>query len=181
MPIKAGLRDAEAIIPVLDPGYADLSEAEYGELKDVAVKVAQAAFDRYEQRAKYVVMGRLHYSPKTGWVSKYEPGQPQVCLGFYATESQARAAAESMAIQRATWEHWHVWIIPYWRNTPASFGKARKEALSAAEQGPSPAEEFSHKYWWREANPDADESEYPGPPEKDLKAECPICGQTESE
>ena len=127
MAIKYGKTEIRKIAKLLDEG--DFESAE-----DAADALLSAALEVLEARARFTVVGQLHYSPKGGgWLDKDDAAAAKVCLGFYSTEGDAQQAAESLVYSTQTHEQFLVWHLPVEHKTPAQVYKDRKEAHNQRE------------------------------------------------
>lgn len=172
MSLNIGVRDVKSAAGVLDQEYDSAEEA--------AKALLEFAFDLYESKAKWTVVGQLLRSD--GTVDPATAEASKVALGAYGTETQARNAASSLVMANATGEMFRCWALPIWNGTPATFHKARKEAKKTDAMGDTPADKLVHINQWTEDNPGKDRSEYPGMPQLDPRGDCPICGsETEVE
>lgn len=122
--LNIGKRDVTRIADVLDQDY-DSAE-------DAARAVLEECFALYEAKAKFAVVGQLHYSPEGGWTSRGDALASMVSLGNYGTEKAAYNDALSFAISSATSEQFRAWVLPVYHGTPASYFSKRKEAKKEA-------------------------------------------------
>lgn len=167
MALKAGKRDIAALIEVLDADYDTVEQA-----AEVAIV---KAWEMYEAKAKWTVVGQM--SRASDGESADPAEASKIGLGRYGTEKQAIKAAEGLVYSSATHEEFRAWVLPVWNDSPATFFKQRKELAKKDIQGATHAELLSHKTNWQHNNPHRPESEYPGAPEPEVRSLCPICGQ----
>lgn len=119
MAINIGKRDVQAMAEVLD--------GDYESVEDAAAAALAFAFERYESKAKFTVVGQLHYSPEGGWANRADAQASMVALGRYGTETAAYNDAKSFAISTATGEQFRAWVLPVFHGTPAAYYSKRKE------------------------------------------------------
>jgi hypothetical protein len=164
--LTIGKRDVSRAAAVLDQ--------EYDSVEDAAKAMLEFAFDLYEEKAKWTVVGQLLRSD--GTVDPATAEASKVALGAYGTETQALNAASSLVVSTQTNEMFRCWALPIWQGTPASFHKARKEAKKSDAMGDTPADKLIHINQWFAENPGKDRKDYPGMPQIDPRGDCPICG-----
>lgn len=124
MALKPGKRDIQALARMMDQDWDSLDDA--------AEAVLAKAWELYEAKAKYTVVGQLYYAK--GYVDPDEARAAKVALGNYSTERQARQAAESLWYSTQTHEEFRSWVLPVHHGTPASFYADRKKAREEAER-----------------------------------------------
>lgn len=166
MPLTIGKRDVAKA--------ADLLEQEYESAEDAAQALLEFAFDLYEKKAKYTVVGQLRYS--NGFVDPASEEAVKIALGAYGTETQAINAARSLVLSTSTNEEFRAWPLPVWHGTPAAFFKERKKLIGVRELGATPTDKLIHFMQWERDNPDKDRDEYPGVEAPDPRGDCPFCG-----
>jgi hypothetical protein len=164
--LNIGKRDVARAVDVL--------EREYETAEEAAQAVLEFAFELYEEKAKWTVVGQLLRSD--GLVDPSTAEASKVSLGAFGTETQARNAASSLVVSTATGEMFRCWVLPIWQGTPAGFQKARKESKKTTGQGVTPADRLVHISQWTADNPGKSRDEYPGMPQLDPRGDCPICG-----
>lgn len=127
--VKPGVKDIKAMVEVLEGEYADAKEA--------AKAVLEAAFEIYEGKSKWMILGALVKDP-TGRTDPITA--ERVCFGPYGTETQARAAQAQLFYSTATGEEFVRWLLPMNHGTPAAWFRKRKQAREAAEEAVGDAE-----------------------------------------
>lgn len=168
MALSIGKRDVTRIAKVLDQDYETV--------EDAARAVLEAAFELYESKAKFTVVGQMYYAPDGGWLDKDDAAASKVALGRYGTEIQARDAAESLTISGPTGEQFLAWVLPVFHGTPHAYFKARAEERKRAEatHGTDRERALQRRIDWFKANPGA----LTLPPDIDDDIEyCASCGQ----
>lgn len=116
--LKPLKRDIKAIMPALN--------ADYDSTEDAAEAILARAWDIYEDKAKFIVVGQLRYSPKGGWITKDDADVTKVAMGPYTTLKQAESAMDSLTLSAQTGETFRTWAIEYWHSTPFLWFKERK-------------------------------------------------------
>lgn len=124
----------------LTPSSADvrklaklLDEGEFDSAKDMAQAALEMAFEAYESRANFVIVGQLHYSPDLGYAK--DQGD-KVAFGPYGTLGKARDAFSQLAYGSATNEEFKCWLLPYHQGTPAQWFLHRKKVRQLQEDVP---------------------------------------------
>lgn len=120
--LSIGKRDVQAMADVLDGDYETVEEA--------ARAAMEFAFARYEEKAKFTIVGQAAYTPDGGWLSPENAAATKVALGRYGTEKAAINDALSFAIG-STGEQFKAWVLPVHHGTPASYFTKRKDAKKA--------------------------------------------------
>ncbi|WP_432482559.1 hypothetical protein [Kineococcus esterisolvens] len=116
------------------------------------------AWELYEERGQYTVVGQMYYSPEHRWLDPADAQAAKVALGRYATEGQARKDAESLVIGGATGEEFRTWVLPVWNGTPATYfahrlQERKRQAMKA--NGPAEEAELERRIQWFKDHPDA--------------------------
>lgn len=119
-----GVRDVKAMAGVLD--------REYDTLEDAARAVLETAWELYEKRARFVVVGHVH-DPENPPTDVDDARVEWVCLGPFGTLKQAQGAGSSLGYSSQTGEVSRWAAIPYWTGTPAAWYKGRKANAKASE------------------------------------------------
>ena len=115
MNISFGKRDVTQIAKVLEGDFASADEA--------AEAVLSAAWELYESKAQYVVIGSSR-RPLEGL-------DAHVSLGLYGTRTQAQNAGHALAYSASTGEEFDWLVLPVAWGTPASGLHAwRKKAFA---------------------------------------------------
>jgi hypothetical protein len=125
--IKPTKTDAKGLREILDPDWKELDASQLAVLDEIAMACCEAAFQLYEDKAKYAVVGQLLYGP---YEAIMQPDEDKVSLGFYSTVIQAQNAAEGLT--RATGgatEVFRSWVLPVWHGTPAAWHSQRVAAI----------------------------------------------------
>lgn len=117
-----------------------LAEAE--SVEEAAKAAMDYAFEVYESRAKFVVVGRVAYSK--GYVKPQDARASTVAVGPYSTEGKALAGAQSLLYSAATHEEAKTYVLPMFSGSPSAWYAQRKKA--------SDGEGMSA--WWKTSNPD---------------------------
>lgn len=89
----------------------------------------EIAWGLYEAKGKYVVVAQVYY--EDGYLSDSDGRASKVCLGPYGTETQAKAAGESLAFSASSGAQLRWWLVPIEHGTPAAWHKRRKEEREA--------------------------------------------------
>lgn len=119
--------DIKAIVKILD-------SEEYESAEAMARALLDRAWQLLQERARFTVVGQLRYSRQNGgYVDADDARAAKVCLGLFATESDARRAGESLAYSAATGEEFRWWLLPVEHATPAEIYAARQKAHRLAE------------------------------------------------
>lgn len=116
--IKWGKAEVNAMAECLDNDFGSAEEAAMA-----ALALAESLF---EKRAKFVVVGQLA-STREGPLKASDPAAVRMSLGWYSTEGDARAAAESLWSNGPNGETFKVWVLPVHHGTPADFHRDRRE------------------------------------------------------
>lgn len=103
--------------------FGEILNGDYADLDEAAQTILAAAWDLYQEREKYAVVGRLR---STGPMVPGEPAPECVVLGGYATEGDAWAAMKSLTSSTQTGEQFAVWTIPTYGGSPHDYFKHRK-------------------------------------------------------
>lgn len=126
MPIKTGKTEVEKMLKVLDEKHETM--------RDAAVAVLAAAVQIVEDRAKFVVVGQIKWDQtlEGGYADLEQRKASKVCLGFFSTAGDARAAAESLVYSSQTHEEALAWTLPVAHESAASWYAKRKAANEKA-------------------------------------------------
>lgn len=119
MPLKAGKTEVRAVAAAIEPEFKNLTPEQRLEVEEVALAALEVAWEQYEKKAKFTIVGQVATKPGE------EPGD-KVALGRYGTETQAKAAALGLAYSAQTHESAFVWVLPVFHGTPNDWYKARK-------------------------------------------------------
>lgn len=123
MALKPGKREIKKFLETL--------EDEYDSPEDAALAALQAAWDIYEDKAMWTVVGQIHYDPfDGGWKDPTDARVARIALGRYATEKQAEAAASSLRVG-ANGEEFKAWVLPVHHGTPHSYFTEKKKEKQA--------------------------------------------------
>lgn len=112
---------------------AVLRDGEFDSADEAAAAVLEAAWDLYEAKSKFIIVGQLYYAPGEGFIQPEDPRALKVALGPYGTESQANKAQASLLYSGATGEEFRRWVLPIHHGTPNTWFVARKKAREQAE------------------------------------------------
>jgi len=117
--IKPLKRDIAKMVTLLDTDEDGLC------VEDMALRALTLAWEVYEARAKFTVVGQVvrHNGVK---LPLGEERATKVCLGNFGTESTAKSAAMSLFWSTATMEQARMWVIPIHHGTPATWYTQRK-------------------------------------------------------
>lgn len=111
---------------------AALLEGDFDSAEAAAAAALALAESMWQARSKYTVVGQLART-MAGTLDPSEPEAVKVALGWYSTEGDARAAAESLTISTATKEEWRAWVLNVAHCSPAELMVERKRELQALE------------------------------------------------
>lgn len=114
--------DAISLTP-LKKHVADLAallNEDHDSAEDAARAVLEAAWQMYEERAKYTVVGQVKSGDRKG---------DKIALGWYSTAGQAKAEGLKLAYSAQTHEEHWTWVLPVWHGTPHSYYAKRKHDL----------------------------------------------------
>jgi hypothetical protein len=112
---------------------AEVLDADYDTVDDAALAALKAMDDIFASRAKFVVVGQLCSSPEQSVIPGSDPKAIRISMGWYSTEGDAKAAADSLWSSLATGEQFKVWVLPVHHGTPFEFHKLRKTHYEALE------------------------------------------------
>lgn len=148
MNVKFGKKEVTSLIKVMDKDYPSMEEA--GEA------ILQHAWDLYEARAKFAVVGQCYYSD--GYLDEDDVRASRVILGPFSTRKQAEAAGRSLAYSPGTGEQSRWIAAALWHDTPAAWYRERqrdRQRLEQASSDDTPPRELRHQHVlaWMEANP----------------------------
>ena len=124
--LTIGKRDVTKLATALEAG-------EFTGPEDMAKAALELAFEIYEAKSAWMIVGQLRYQPGQGFLRATDAHGEKVALGPYGTEKQAITAGESLAYSNQTGEEFRWWVLPIHRGTPAAWFKARKLARQEAE------------------------------------------------
>jgi len=125
MALTIGKRDVGVIAQLLDEEYETAEEA--------AEALIVAAWELYESKAKWTVVGQLYSSPLKGYIDPNGEDVSKVALGRYGTEKQALTAARQLVFGNATAETFRAWVLPVTHGSPAEYYKLRSQVKKKAE------------------------------------------------
>lgn len=128
MGVPIGKRDITRVAKILSD--ESLTTAE-----EAAEAALRAAFEIYESRAVWAVVGQLKWADAARVPADRAD---KICLGLFATESSARAAGRMLAFNTKTNETFRWWMLPVWHGTPDKYYVARRDAKQEAAAKPSP-------------------------------------------
>lgn len=138
MSLTIGKRDIKAVVTHLDQ--------EWDDVEDLAQALLRTAWEIYETRSKYTVVGQLWKRPNGEEVTDRNE-LDTVAVGVYGTEAQAKLAAVSLAYSTQTHEMHRTMVVPLWWGTPATYYAERKrlqeEAASAERTGRAAPDQIS--------------------------------------
>lgn len=134
--IKIGVTDVQKLAKALDAG-------EFSSAEDMALAALEIAYQMYEDKAQFVIVGQLHYAGRSGYAKS---NGDRVALGPYSTLGDAKAAGTSLSLSAATKEEFRWWMLPYHHGTPATWFKARKMARYDEEAPLTSAERIIVRY-----------------------------------
>ncbi|MFC0622847.1 hypothetical protein [Kribbella deserti] len=148
MALSIGKRDIAKMVTVLNKDHADMATA--------ALAALEAALAIFEAKAKYTVVGQLHW--KTGPIDADEAASNRVALGWYATVNQADKDAYALTYSPQTHETFRAWTVPVHHGTPAAYYAARKQVREAAEASlrSEPERELQRRQQWFKDHPDTE-------------------------
>lgn len=132
VPIAPGARDASKLIPILAPDWDELDDEPREQVRKVALDLLTEAYRIYESKAKFAVVGQLYYCQGEK-LKSWDPKAEKLSLGVYATETQAKAAVDSLIGPVTTFEDtsFKAWHVPIWHESAGAWRKARKQALES--------------------------------------------------
>lgn len=134
---------------------AAVLDQEFETAEEAAEAVLAEAFEIYEERAKFTVVGQLIYRVGDGPLHPDDKRADKFSLGAYATETQANNAAASVRFNNSI-EEFRAWVLPIHHGTPAALFKQRKEERDEARLASrSRAERIVlERIQWHRDNPD---------------------------
>lgn len=119
--LKPRVADVKAIVKMLEAGEHETAEG-------LAEAILEQAYLTLQERGRYTVVGQLRYTKRGGYIDHDDARASKVCLGLFATEGDARRAAESLFTSSATGEEFRTWVLPVEHKTPSEVYADRKEA-----------------------------------------------------
>ena len=122
MALKPGKRDIAKVAKLLDEG--DFESAD-----DAASALMDLAWEIYEAKAKWTVVGQLWYRPRG--VAADPEDAPKIALGRFTTEKQALDVAERLVFSTPTGETFRAWVLPVCHGTPNDYFQLRNKAGKA--------------------------------------------------
>lgn len=172
MALKPGKRDVQRV--------ADLLEGDFDSAEEAAAAVLDLAWQLYEAKGKFTVVGQMYYSPTGGWLDHRDAQASKIALGWYGTEKQAQTAAESLVFSRPTGEEFRAWVLPVFHGTPSQYFTQRNEERKAEELKENGSKhptfkELVRREAWLKENPDI--LEIPADFMADEPEMCPQCNQ----
>lgn len=154
--MKPNQTDSKAVARILEPDLAKLTKEQQAEVMAVALAATEAAFEAYEAKAKFMVLGQVRYNGE--YLSPEDFRAAKVALGPFGTRKQAESAGESLAYNSKTGEESRWAAVAVWNGTPAAWYasrlKERQQALQATSTD-TPARELRHQHIrdWLDAHP----------------------------
>lgn len=139
----------------LQPSAADkkklaklLDEGEFGSALEMAEAALELAFQAYEDRSRFIIVGQMRYSTELGYL---RDNGDRVAFGPYGSLTPAQEAFTQLTYSAATNEEFKAWLLPYEQGTPAQWFLRRKKIRELQEDVPlTNAEKFIVRY-----NPDS--------------------------
>lgn len=132
MSIKYGKTQVEKMIDAIDQ---DHESAEAAALAALAV-----AEELLEERAKFVIIGKLASTKEKPFMSRNDPESTIVALGYYSTPGDAQSAAESLWHNTGSGDVYRTAVVPMFYGTPADLHKKKKEQYEKEEAGRAEAQ-----------------------------------------
>ena len=166
MALSFGKRDAQRMLDVLDPEYAEMlaehkvlkksgaDEARLNELTDLLASAEDfgkaalaAAFEVIQEKAKFTVVGQVKQPDKDG-----KNHGDKIALDWYATEKQATEDALKLTYSSQTHEEAFGWVLPIWHGTPANWyaGRKKDKQLEAVADESYRNQELQRRLTWLE-------------------------------
>ena len=143
--MKVGVNDVKKLLKVMDPGMdAKAKKANpdaYAAAYEIAEKMLSAAWEIYEEKAKYVVVGQLYLKDGKA-IKQWDPACEKVALGPFSSPGEAQSAVFSLSysIQKEVQgDEFLTMTIPYRRGTAADFHKERVAAIKAEQMAQAAA------------------------------------------
>lgn len=112
---------------------AAVLDAEYGSVEEAAAAALAEAERIFAFRANFTVVGQLVGRKGRISIPTGDPEAIKLALGWFSTEGDARAAAESLWLSAASGDRFAVWVLPVHHGTPADLHNKRKEQYQATE------------------------------------------------
>lgn len=141
--LSPGAKDIKALAKMLDEG-------KFSSATDMAKAALEYAFEAYEDRARFIIVGQLIYDPDSGFV---KDSGDRIAFGPYGTLGTAQAAHEQLTGtagttgSTATNEEFRSWLVPLRSITPAAWFRERRKIKMQAEDVPlTPAEKLIIRY-----------------------------------
>ena len=125
---------------------AKVLDEEYDSAEEAAEAAMLAAFEMYEARAKFTVVGQVKQPDGKG---------DKVALGWYATENQATQDALKLTYSTQTHEEHRAWVLKVHHGTPNDYYIDRKKAkkADAAADASYRQREMQRRIQWFEDHP----------------------------
>ena len=98
-------------------------------VEDVAGAVLAKAWELYEERAKFVVVGQKRHDRRVFRYKTRSERPLMVSLGAYESEGVAKSAGRSLAYSAATGDEMRWWLVPYHKGSPADFHQELKKEI----------------------------------------------------
>lgn len=96
-------------------------------VEDLAGRAFDLAFEVYEQRAKFSVVGQIVRRNGTKLDLSDPVATPKISLGNYTSETTARTAAMGLFWSPGTGEQARMWVLPAFHGTPSKWYQQRKQ------------------------------------------------------
>lgn len=135
--MKPGVNDVKKLLKVMDPDMTPEAKKEnpdaYGAAFAIAERLLAAAWEIYEEKAKYVVVGQLYLRDGRA-IKPWDPKFEKVALGPFSAPGEAQGVAFSLSysgLKEVRQDEFLTMVLPYHKGTAADFHKARIEAVKA--------------------------------------------------
>lgn len=128
-------------------------DQDYDTLEEAAKATLEEAWEIYEAKAKYMIVGQVYYHG--GYLDEEDLEKGRVVMGPFATRKQAESDGQKLAVSSATGEQAKWMAIPYWGGTPAAWYGERKKARGKQGSDDTPLRELRHlmQVEWLESHP----------------------------
>lgn len=108
-------------------------KGQWRQLEAMARTFLEEAFEIYEGKANFVVVGRLQYAPGLGYA---KDASDRVAFGPFSTWGDAQEAVSQLIFSHTTGEEFKAWVTTYEQGTPAQWFRRRKMIREQAEDVP---------------------------------------------
>lgn len=114
---------------------AEVLDGDYETAEEAAEVAIGAAWDMYEDRAKYTLVAQRSRL-RGEWLNPDDERAEKFAFGNYDTDGRALSAAKSIVTAQKNEEQFRVWIVPFYRaDSPAQFHTERAKKRKVEELG----------------------------------------------